>query len=178
MRETHDEALTAQCELRAYLDRMNRIAPLLLACTLAITCRAQTEAEREVLSVIDRFFGAMTARDTVAMAETLVREGVLQAFTPNGQSPVRTVTNADYLVRLAQGKERYVERYWYPLVRIDGPLATVTTPYDFHIDGAFSHCGVDIFTLVKGSNGWRVTNCVYTRQTADCPPSPLGPFRN
>jgi hypothetical protein len=58
---------------------------------------------------------------------------------------------------------------------VSGRVATVTAPYDFHLDGAFSHCGTDIFTLVNGPQGWRISGGVYTVIKQGCPPSPLGP---
>ena len=64
---------------------------------------------------------------------------------------------------------------WHPRVELHGDVASVWAPYDFHRDGAFSHCGVDAFTLLRGDGGWVITGATYTVETADCPPSPLGP---
>lgn len=138
---------------------------------------AQAEAEREVLAVIDRFFAAMTVRDTAAMAQTVLREGSLFATDFQGAKPARTLSFDAYMIHLAQGKERYVERYWNEKVSVHGTLASVEMRYDFHVDGAFSHCGTDLFTLVHGPDGWRIASVAYDRQKEGCPPSPLGPMK-
>ena len=66
---------------------------------------------------------------------------------------------------------------WNPEVKIAGSIAVVTTPYDFHRDGKFTHCGTDIFTLVKMSDGWKISGGSYTVQRTGCTPSPLGPVK-
>ena len=63
---------------------------------------------------------------------------------------------------------------WNPEVRIDGAIATLWTPYDFHIGVRFSHCGYDAFQLARGERGWYVTAITYTVRPAPCPtPPPL-----
>ena len=77
----------------------------------------------------------------------------------------------------AGDETRMLERMWDATVLVHGPLAQVWTPYDFHADGEFSHCGVDAFTLIKTSEGWRVSGVAYTVEPTGCEPSPLGPPR-
>jgi hypothetical protein len=89
---------------------------------------------------------------------------------------MRAFGHQAYLEQLAHGRERLVERYWDPVVMIEERIATVTTPYDFHVNGLLRHCGTDVFTLVLGNDGWRISGGVYTVQRNFCPPSPLGPL--
>lgn len=151
--------------------------PLLLMALLVLPyfCVAQTVEQKAVLTVVDRFFAAMTARDTAAMAKVIARDGMLHA-TRAGK-PAFAISHRDYLRDLTKGTERLVERYWDAVVRVDGSVATVTAPYDFHVDGTLSHCGVDVFTLVKEPDGWLITGGVFSMQQEDCPPSPLGPIK-
>ncbi|MBK8497282.1 MAG: nuclear transport factor 2 family protein [Flavobacteriales bacterium] len=156
---------------------MLRESALLLLLLLALPGFAQLREEQAVLGTIDRFFAAMTSHDTAAMATTVVREGSFHIASLDGSTPARTVLLTDYLVRLASGPERFVERYWDAAVRVDATVASATMAYDFHVDGKFSHCGVDLFTLVKGPDGWRIASVAFTRQAEGCAPSPLGPFK-
>ena len=66
-------------------------------------------------------------------------------------------------------------RAWDSEVRIRGPIPTEWTPYDFHIDGKFSHCGVDAFQLLQTPTGSVITGGTYTVERAGCKASPLGP---
>jgi len=83
----------------------------------------------------------------------------------------------DHKQALKQGTEVLLERYWDAEVRMDRSVAVVSCPYDFHKDGEFSHCGLDIFTLVKHPDGWRIAGAVFSMQREGCPPSPLGPVK-
>jgi hypothetical protein len=51
----------------------------------------------------------------------------------------------------------------------------VWTPYDFHIDGEFSHCGIDAFNMVRTDEGWKIASIVWTVERTGCENSPLGP---
>jgi hypothetical protein len=59
---------------------------------------------------------------------------------------------------------------------MQGRIATVWAPYDFWIDGKFSHCGVDAFDLIKTDKGSRIAGGAYTVELK-CEPSPLGPLK-
>ncbi|MBK9148460.1 MAG: nuclear transport factor 2 family protein [Flavobacteriales bacterium] len=144
---------------------------------MASFAQADPPTESSVLRTIDRFFASMTAQDSAAMSATLIHAGTLQIVSADGSEPVVVTGFEEYLKRLVAGKERLVERYWDPVVRVDGPIAVATMRYDFHINGRFSHCGIDVFTLVLGPDGWRIGSVSYTRRTEGCELSPVGPLR-
>lgn len=178
MRSGRQLANTPMWIASRYLGPMTLLQRLLTLSAFATsTCFGQSaDQERAVLQALDRFFHAMTERDTALMASTVVREGDLHIIQAEASSPVRTVSFMDYLARLAQGKERLVERYWDARIQVSGPIATATMPYDFHIDGVLSHCGIDVFTLVN-DGVWRIASVSFTRQVEGCPESPLGPLK-
>ena len=60
------------------------------------------------------------------------------------------------------------ERIWDPEVRIDGDVAQVWAYYTFHRNGAFSHCGVDAFMLLKVGGEWKITQLADSRRTTGC----------
>jgi hypothetical protein len=140
--------------------------------------QTNTTGEKAVLSIIDRFFASMTTRDSSAMAAILEPEGLFTIVEvgPNAKPP-RTVTHAKYLGLVKKGSGTLLERYWDPTVRMDSSVAVVSCPYDFHFDGNFSHCGMDVFTLVKRDGHWRIAGCVFSLQKQGCAPSPLGPLK-
>ena len=92
----------------------------------------------------------------------------------DGKPDVRAFANEEYFAQLQSSKQKMQERIWSPEVRINGLIATIVAPYDFWIDGKFSHCGVDAFDLIKTEEGWKIAGGVYTVQQ-QCAPSPLGP---
>jgi hypothetical protein len=130
---------------------------------------ARTE-EQAVLAAVQRLFDAMAAGDREAAARVLTAEGRYATIRADGTTG--GATHAAFLERLAASKEKMVERMWEPRVLIHGRVATVWTRYTFHRDGKFSHCGLDSFSLLKTSEGWKIAGFFYTVETAGCPQSP------
>jgi hypothetical protein len=59
-----------------------------------------------------------------------------------------------------------------PKVDIDGPMATLWAYYTFSRGGEtqINHCGVDLFVLRKGGDGWKIFHVSDTRRTEGCTP--------
>lgn len=140
---------------------------------------AQTDSsDRDaVLATVAAFFSTMTARDVEGARAVLEPEGRFFSVRPgaDGEKVIRSFSNQSYLDGLAGETRRQLERIWSPRVQVHGDVANVWAPYDFHVDGAFSHCGVDSFDLVRTPSGWKITGGAYTVEREGCAPSPLGP---
>jgi hypothetical protein len=128
-----------------------------------------------VVAVVQRFFDGMTAKDSVASRAVLAKGAHLSSMRVGGTGAIRHQSDSAFIAQIATSKQKLVERMWNPSVRVSGDIATLMTPYDFHIDGKFSHCGIDIFDLLKTPTGWQIVSVVYTAQPQGCTPSPLGP---
>ena len=160
---------------------MSRAFPLLLLALLSPpgsrALRAQTApADPTVVAVVQRLFDAMAAHDTAA-ARSLLLPGTRFVSISNDTGPgiPRIQGDSAFLRMLATRTDRLLERMWSPVVQVQGRIATVWTPYDFHIGGRFSHCGIDAVTLLRTDAGWRIAGLLYTVQRTGCAPSPLGP---
>lgn len=145
---------------------------------MTILFALQIPTEREaVLEAVQVFFDTMTSKDVAGAREILVPQSRFQAVNLRGDTrPDRSFASEEYLADLQASKQVMRERIWNPDVRIHGRIATVWAPYDFWIDGKFSHCGIDAFDLVKTDKGWRIAGGVYTLESK-CEPSPLGPLK-
>jgi hypothetical protein len=147
---------------------------------LAIVCiaavgRAQPAAsvEREaVLAAVQKFFDTMAAGDIAGGRAITLPEGRFYSLREGkpGEAPaVNSFTNQESYDRMASGKRKLHERMWNPTVLVHGSIAVVWTPYDFWIDGKFSHCGVDAFMLAKLADGWKIVSLADTRRREGCP---------
>lgn len=135
---------------------------------------AQTE-EKQITDIIDRFFVSMTERDSATAADILTPDGQYYGTHRNGNKlEVFRVTHESYLRRLSNRKEEVLERYWNPTIHVEGPIAQVWAEYDFYINGEFSHCGVDAFSLIKVDGKWKICGVIFNMETEGCPESPLG----
>ena len=138
----------------------------------------QEDDKTAVLATVEAFFDTMASRDVEGARRVLMPEGrFFSTRDQDGQTAVRASAVEDYLKNLAGRKQDNRERIWSPDVRVHGPIASVWTPYDFWVDGKFSHCGVDVFDMVKTAEGWKISGLTYTVERTGCAPSPLGPLK-
>ena len=59
-------------------------------------------------------------------------------------------------------------------MEVTGRIGMVWAPYDFHSEGFFSHCGIDVLAFLNMAEGWKVTSVTYYVVRDGCPESPLG----
>jgi hypothetical protein len=143
----------------------------LSACLCAGALWAQSAGEeREVVAVAQKFMDVLAARDPAAGKAILVPEARYFTIRPDGTMTAASLS--EVMDRLPARTERLLERMFEPLARVSGRIAMVWAPYDFHRDGKFSHCGVDVFTLLKTAAGWRIASLAYTVEPSGCPQRP------
>ena len=129
------------------------------------------QERKDILLVIDRFMEGVSQKDT-----TIIEE-ILETKIQKIRYVIRTDTT--YYERVDsdtsfQGflkiPETFQERYWDATVMSNGYIASVWAPYDFYTNGAFSHCGVDLFFMVRKQNKWKIAHYGYTVDQKNCFP--------
>lgn len=159
--------------------------PFLLSASLVAAATRQPQASANpadsdkaaVVAVVQAFLDAMQHKDVEAFRMTMLPDGAVHSVDMRAgreTQPVRGRATADDVQWLATTPDALLERIWDPDVRVHRRIATLWAPYDFWLNGAFSHCGIDIFTLVRTDVGWRISAIAYTVETEACPASPLG----
>lgn len=130
---------------------------------------AQSE-EAAVKTVIDKLFTAMKNGDAKSLGECFADGAILQTIiNKNGDISIKTEPVKEFVDFVGtQKKDAADERITYESVKIDGELAMAWTPYSFYYNGAFSHCGVDCFQLVKIKGGWKIQYLIDTRRKTGC----------
>ena len=152
-------------------------ASLVLLVALAGIARvvpAQSRDQRAAIAVADSALAAITRGDAVALTDLMVPEGVLYPTrTTDGVTTYRVRTRAEQRDAKLNG---VVERGWKPQALVSGGVAMVWMPYDLYINGAWSHCGADVFTMVKSGISWRITSMSWSaEQPPVCEKHPDGP---
>jgi hypothetical protein len=157
---------------------MTTLLSLVLSMVVAISGQSTGKEREAVMKTVQAFFDTMTAHDVEGARQILQPQGRFHAMTmKDGKPDVRAFSNEEYFADLQAGSKRKMqERIWNPEIRINGLIANVIAPYDFWIDGKFSHCGIDAFDLIKTEEGWKIAGGVYTVESK-CAPSPLGPLK-
>jgi hypothetical protein len=150
----------------------------LYGCALSMfagTAVGQESPERAAVAAADAALAAITRGDMVALTDLILPEGVMfPTGTRNGQTRYRVRTRAEQRASTPPGK--ITERGFRPEVRVNGPVAMVWYPYDLYIDGKWSHCGVDVFTLIRTDGQWRIASMAWSaEQPPACEKHPDGP---
>ncbi len=131
---------------------------------------AQT-AEAEVQKVIESLFDGMRAKNTSQIAGVFSENAIMQTIALTADGPqVKNGSVADFIQRIGSSpaETQLDERILGYEIKIDGPMATAWTPYEFYANGNFSHCGVNSFQLVKLAEGWKVVYIIDTRRKEAC----------
>ncbi len=144
---------------------------------VAATDSAASEAERvAVVQIVQGFFDALQHKNGEAL-RVLCQPGaqfVSGRETPEGYRVKSRPVEAD-IARLAESKDRWLERMWTPTVHVEGRIAVVWTRYDFHNNGKLSHNGTDCFTLMKTDVGWKIVSLAYSVEPGTQTENPVGP---
>ena len=156
-------------KLQSTFVRMGLCALAVSAPSLASAQATAPDERAAVIAVVQRLWDAMKARDT-AMARAVFDSSAMlsRVVTRNGEARVQLTPVSGFLDALGKATESWNERMFNPEVRIDGPLATVWTEYDFHLGTQFSHCGIDAFQLLKTSGGWKIVALADTARREGC----------
>jgi hypothetical protein len=153
-----------------------RIAFLtLLAIVSTRAALAQSPDQRAaVIAVADSALVAITRGDVVGLADLMVPEAVMfPTSTREGVTTYRVRTREAQRTASITG---VVERGFSPTAMVNGGVAMVWFPYDLYRDGAWSHCGADVFTLVKSNGKWRIASMAWSaEQPPVCEKHPAGP---
>jgi len=138
---------------------------------------AQSSEEQSVQNTVNQFFQALAERDRALLAR-ITLPGSLNISTSvsnQGTGQIRIQNHEQLLDNLGREGPALLERAWNPTILIRRDIATFWAPYDFHVNGAFSHCGIDSFQLIKRQGQWFLTNLSWTVERENCEVSPLGP---
>lgn len=150
---------------------MTRLVLLIIAMlvTAVAPARAQSKSspeEGEILAVIDSFMHAISTNDDKALAALRLDGTLTTVASPAADGSTRITRRGPSVDGISPGMR---ERYWDPTVLVRRSIAIVWAPYEFWRDGKTTHCGVDVFDLVKEAGAWRIAHVMYTVEADACP---------
>jgi len=140
-------------------------------CFSTITAFSQSSEQEAVKKVVNNLFTAMRTSDTVLLKSVFSPDMILHSIgqKADGSTVLQSDKAAGFIKAVGTPhKEIYDERIVITDVKIDGHLASVWAPYKFYVGTQFSHCGVDVFQLMKTAAGWKIIYIVDTRRKDNC----------
>ncbi|MFM5923966.1 MAG: hypothetical protein ACKOPG_07260 [Novosphingobium sp.] len=137
---------------------------------LSAPALAEPDPRPAVLAAVDRFLDAINTDDPVKLAASQLPQGMTfrLGYEPDGTMKLRARSNAEWVAISGSGKQRFHERYWAPKVMIHRDMAVVWAPYSFDIDGKRSHCGIDVFDVIRIDGQWKIANAMWTVEPQGC----------
>ncbi|WP_439554881.1 nuclear transport factor 2 family protein [Dyadobacter sp.] len=126
----------------------------------------------EVKAVVNKMFDAMRAGDSLSLRSVVTADCALTSLSKNkADSTVAHTSNMQGFIKAVgtPHKEKWDERIYDVKVSIDEPMAIVWAPYKFYLGETFSHCGVNVFTLINTKAGWKISAITDTRRKENCP---------
>jgi hypothetical protein len=149
---------------------MKLVLLLLLVFSAFVPVKSQTP-EDSVKAAVNNLFIAMKNSDGIMLRSCFGDSAVLQALSKDkaGNLLVKNESVKDFANSIStMPKGALDERITFDMIKIDGPLASVWTPYSFYYNGKFSHCGVNSFQLLRTASGWKIQYIIDTRRATGC----------
>jgi hypothetical protein len=156
--------------MNSLISRSTVLAAVAIASLLAAApSRAQSD-ERAIVAAVTKFLDGIRTRDTTLMRSTVVAGArLVPVGGPTGLGAPSTIDG--FIERIGKGTgPGNDEQIDNPKVQITEQLATLwayftlTRAGETRIDG----CGVNLFLLRLGPDGWKVFQIVNTRRTDGC----------
>jgi hypothetical protein len=147
----------------------NILVIFLLACSFSAL--SQTE-EPAIKATINRFFEGVESNDTTKIRISIDQEGCfLKSIIQkkDGTTVLQTENISDFFKQVIEVKDLKIKEILLSFdIKTDGPMALAWTPYRMTIDGKLSHCGVNMFTLIKRNDSWKIMGITDTRRKQGC----------
>jgi hypothetical protein len=132
---------------------------------------AQTK-EAEVRATVNRLFDGMRAGDSAMVRSAFLTGAFMGSLSKNPKDSlvIHHENSIDGFLKAVgtPHNEKWDERIYDVKISIDDPMAIVWAPYKFYRGETFSHCGVNVFTMVKTAVGWKIREITDTRRKQDC----------
>ncbi len=128
--------------------------------------------KNEVKQTILQFFEGFHSGDTSKIKKTMDHNIVMQTIAKAKDGKIKTVkTDVEKFLTAIHNRpaeQRWDERLLLFKIDADAAIANVWTPYEFYLNGTFSHCGVNVFQLFNDGTSWRIIALADTRTKEGC----------
>lgn len=126
----------------------------------------------EILGTVEMLFDGMRAGDSSMLRKAFLPTCTLTSISKNAKDSLVTHQSdiAGFIKAVGTPhNEKWDERIYDIKISVDGPMAIVWAPYKFYLGDKFSHCGVNVFTLLQTNAGWKISDITDTRRKDACP---------
>jgi hypothetical protein len=132
---------------------------------------ATDEEKAAVLDAVIRYFASYPTRDVDAARAILHPAGVLfgRHYPNEGRDAPFHLGMGVWLEVMENWTQRNEEHLLSSSATVHGPIAVVLQSYKYEVGEQFSHCGIQIISLVRSNSVWRIASMVWTVERSHCP---------
>ena len=146
---------------------------LILSLSLTLQGFAQESlSTQNAKIIIDIFMDGYRTGDTIKMKSVMHPNMTMnRAYLNKEQENILMYIRTTELLKYAAAKGKSLnwdEQLTDYIVNSDGNLAHVWAPYEYFLDGKFSHCGANSFTLVYTDESWKILHLIDSLRIGSC----------
>jgi len=141
-----------------------------LMCSFGLS--AQADEKMAVQKTIEDFFEGFHAQDSMKIKATVSEGIVMQRIQEkeDGTAELRTDDFHKFLKGIVgiPKDRKFEEKITSYDIKIDGAMANAWTGFEFWMDGALHHCGVNSFQLYNDGTSWKIFYLVDVGRSKGC----------
>lgn len=141
---------------------------LLTSFSQSVFAQKDQKEQEEVMHIVQQFFQALEKHDSSTFRQIFLPDSY-NYYVLKNQDSVRIGNYSPLDFNFRKGriiKERFRENTVD--IKIDRSIAMVWGAYDLWVNDKFSHCGIDVFTLLKTGEGWKISSLSYSIEKESC----------
>jgi len=142
-----------------------------------VASKEQEQAQKKaIINTMNQYIDAINSDNRKLLAKLSKHNAMSYSVreTENGNYITRERPQSYYLDVNRKNGPQVKERIWTPTVLVNEQIAILWAPYDYYVEGKFSHCGINAFNFIKENGEWLITNTSWSVQKSNCEVSPLG----
>ncbi|MFH7001287.1 nuclear transport factor 2 family protein [Flavobacterium bizetiae] len=128
-------------------------------------CNAQ---KQDVQKTIEIFFEGFHQKDTVKIqsvcSSAIILQSISESVAKGNKLSDETAKEFYKSIASIPSSIKFQEKILSYNIQIDGSMAHVWAPYEFYLNDKLSHSGVNMFTLFKEKDIWKIIYIIDTRK--------------
>ncbi len=141
---------------------------LLFSSLKAFSQASQKNDEDAIKETIELFFESLEKQDSILLVNSTELDGQIWRVNHFNEQSVVDMRDVREDLSSLNTSNNFKEIPHSYDIKVHRDMAIAWVPYEFWVDGKFSHCGVDVFTLIKNNNIWKIASTAYTVEKDGC----------
>ncbi|RYC52851.1 nuclear transport factor 2 family protein [Flagellimonas olearia] len=157
---------------------MRTVLSFAFLCMACLTVAAQgpnpskVDSEQQIKQVIETFFDGFHKQDSTIIKSVSADYVVLQTTgrDQEGKTRFRNEEFSKFLTSICSIPDsiKFEEKLTSFSIQVDRTMANAWVGYEFWLNDAFSHCGINSFQLVDFDGEWKIIYLIDTRGKEGC----------